>query len=368
MQRMISGVLFAIVMLMIDAPMSQAEPTRDPIGERANYQLDRNSQRTSSIVRSGSFVTRVADYLPDAEEGPAYNVVLDYDFNISLIGRRQGSQVVEVPAEYFTPEFLEKLRTDKDYEAPKFKIRHEGMANVRNMDGRSYDNCDTILIYDIKDVRATPLATMLASLAGYAEPMPAASIENLQIRAHIKYGIPVLGAVKIDISGKYNGVSIKVGADYQVPAARGSNSAGDSETSEVDAIADAGFVGLDAEGHACQVRIIGQRLDVRHGGRTTSLGFVPEFDMRDIYAPKSERSSMVVHGEVHASGPSPSLSTPRNQDPSPNQSLTRPVINDRWRFEYDGRVLVRVTVVRTERSDRTTRRMFSRTCSVSSAF
>jgi RNA polymerase sigma-70 factor (ECF subfamily) len=40
-----------------------------------------------------------------------------------------------------------------------------------------------------------------------------ADIENLQIRAHAKEGIPVLGAAKIDVSGKMRGIDFIAGGE-----------------------------------------------------------------------------------------------------------------------------------------------------------
>jgi hypothetical protein len=61
---------------------------------------------------------------------------------------------------------------------------------------------------------------MLAVAAGLpadAVERDLASIENVQLHAYIYPDIPAMGAVKVDISGKVNGVTAKAGFDYKRP-------------------------------------------------------------------------------------------------------------------------------------------------------
>jgi hypothetical protein len=122
---------------------------RNPVGEKANYELDRNSSRTSSLIQSGSLSAEVTQHLPDADGGAAYEAKIDYQFRITLVGNRSGTEYVNAPEEYFTEQFLIDLRANGHYESPQFKIDHEGYANARTLDGRTYENCDKVKIYDI---------------------------------------------------------------------------------------------------------------------------------------------------------------------------------------------------------------------------
>jgi len=200
---------------------------RNPVGEVADYRLDRNSARTSSMIKSGTMQTKVTKELPDAADGPAFEVALSYDFDVQFVGHQQGTELVDVADEFFTEEFLQKLRTDGAYESPEFKIKHQGYADARNLDGKFYPHCDKLLFYDVKTDKETvagnsaPLVRMavqlLDSAADAYDVDPNATIEDLKILAHVFVGIPVLGAAKIDMSGKYSGMSIKAGADYIAP-------------------------------------------------------------------------------------------------------------------------------------------------------
>jgi hypothetical protein len=199
--------------------MSTAALARDPVGESADYKVDRNSARTSSMILSGSMTATVTQYMPDHPDGPAYEGKLDYLFKIQFMGNQEGTEYVNTPEEYFTPEFIARLRTDGTYESPQFKIRHQGYADARNLDGGFYPHCDKILIYDIKQEESAGFAALAKSLLGTRpnDPSPDDSIENLEIVAHVYQGVPVLGAVKLDVKGVYNGMNVKAGADYEAP-------------------------------------------------------------------------------------------------------------------------------------------------------
>ena len=54
--------------------------------------------------------------------------------------------------------------------------------------------------------------TALLAPAFYEE-----TIEDMVIVAHVAENVPVLGAVKIDMSGVYQGMDVKVGGDYFAP-------------------------------------------------------------------------------------------------------------------------------------------------------
>jgi len=200
---------------------------RNPVGETADYQLDRNSARTSSMIKSGTMDAKVIRELPDATDGPAFETAVSYDFEIQFMGNQSGTELVAVAEEFFTEEFLQQLRTNGTYESSEFKIRHEGYADARNLDGKFYPRCDKLLFYDINTSKmerlsaSAPVVHMIVQLFNAAADAyridPNASIEDLKIRAHIFVGIPVLGAAKIDMSGKYSGVNIKAGADYISP-------------------------------------------------------------------------------------------------------------------------------------------------------
>ncbi len=193
---------------------------RNPVGEHAYYKLDRNANRTSNMFTKGEMDADVTHEFMTEEGKKNFQVKLEYQLTIRLMGNQTGTELIDVPAEYFTEEFLQELRVTGFYETPDFKVKHQGFADAVNMDGRRYPGCDKLLFYDIKSAFADSLRALLkrgaqSEYLNRGEPAPTAGeIEDMRILAHVYFGQPVLGAVKLDIAGKYNNMNFKVGTDY----------------------------------------------------------------------------------------------------------------------------------------------------------
>lgn len=213
---MIRQILLGASFILTLGFTSNASNVRDPVGESANYQLDKNGSRTTGMIQSGSALATVTEFLPDHENGPSYNVSLDYDFVVQFYGRQKGTTKWEFAKEFFEEEFIVNLRARGSYETPDYKIRHEGYADARNMDGSVYPHCDKILIYDVKIPEPSEVAKILYSSVGI-DPKIANKppIEDLKIKAHLYAGVPVLGAVKLDLSGIVQGMNAKAGFDFK---------------------------------------------------------------------------------------------------------------------------------------------------------
>jgi hypothetical protein len=213
---MIRHILLAALSIFTVVATARADGPRNPLGETASYQLDKAAARTSSLIQSGSGVAKVTDFLPDDEQGPSYNVSLDYDFVVQFYGRQKGTTKTAFSEEFFTPEFMVKLRRVGSIETPDYKIKHEGFADARNMDGGVYPHCDKVLIYDIKMNELNPFAQLLYAAAGL-DPSRGDNpqIENLKLAAHVFQSVPVLGAVKLDLSGIVQGMNVKAGFDFK---------------------------------------------------------------------------------------------------------------------------------------------------------
>jgi hypothetical protein len=210
---------FIALLLFFYANLSFAQEVlvRDPIGEVADYKVDRASARTSGLIQSGVMKAAVTTYQPDHADGPSYEMQIDYTFRIQFVGTRSGTEVVTVPEVYFTPEFMQELRDNGEYITDSFKVQHLGYADARNLDGGFYPNCDKIKIYDVQKPN-NGLVRMADRLLKTGDPIdPDAGFEDMVIVAHIKEGLPVLGAAKIDVSGVYDGMRVKAGSDYERP-------------------------------------------------------------------------------------------------------------------------------------------------------
>ncbi len=111
------------------------------------------------------------------------------------------------------------MRDEGEYHGQRFKVKHLGFGDARNMDGNSYMNCDYLLFYDIETDQSNFFnfifkKVITESSSSAAVSFSSGEIEDLEVRAYVKYGVPVLGAVKLDVSGRYRGRFVKAGADY----------------------------------------------------------------------------------------------------------------------------------------------------------
>ena len=193
---------------------------RNPIGESADYQLDKHGSRTTSMVSKGSGKGSVNEYLPHTDQGPSYKVQVNYDLTMRFYGHKVGRFEYPLTEKYFDPEFIAQLRQTGHYETPDYKIRHEGFADAKNLDGGRYPNCDKIRFYDIKIHYFEGLEKLLMIAAGLnpdEQDLDDLAIEDLQIAGHVYPGIPALGSVKLDITGVIQGVRAKIGFDIKKP-------------------------------------------------------------------------------------------------------------------------------------------------------
>lgn len=187
----------------------------DPLGQSANYKIDKDPKRTSSMLKSGNIKLSVPAQAKDLSQGPAYQVRIDYDFNIALMGPYKGSKETQIEKEYFTEEFLEELRKNGHYEGQYFKADHLGYADAKNLDGKFYPHCDKILLYDLREPSVLNLfGDLLGTMVTADRFNFREDIQDLKVLTHIYVGVPVLGAVKVDVSGVYQGMAVKAGGDY----------------------------------------------------------------------------------------------------------------------------------------------------------
>jgi len=186
----------------------------DPLGQSANYNIDKDPKRTSSMLKSGTIKISVPQEGKDQSKGPAYLVKIDYKFNVALMGDYAGSKETQIEKEYFTEEFLKELREKGHYEGQYFKADHMGYADAKNLDGKFYPHCDKILLYDLKEPASLNLFKDLLTTIVDPNFGDREDIQDLKVLTHIFVGVPVLGAVKVDVSGIYEGMNVKAGGDY----------------------------------------------------------------------------------------------------------------------------------------------------------
>lgn len=194
---------------------------RNPVGEFAEYKLDKNGHRTSSILRSGDLKFTVV-----SETSDAYNVKFDY--KVRVLGKRyEGEKEQKVAREYFDSEFMSRLKKEGELNQGQYKIKYLGTEDVKTIFNIQYPGCDKIFLYDFQklferdeDVLESEIITALveAYQREIDEPtvqISGADVKDLEVTMRVTPTIPVLGAVKFDVSGKVRGITVRAGFDYQ---------------------------------------------------------------------------------------------------------------------------------------------------------
>lgn len=180
--------LLCLVTLVTGCGYLQPKPiVADPVGQVAKYKVDTAKSRTSGFIKSGEISTFVLSH--DAER-PIFLVEFRYDLDTAL-GPQYGKKVLEIPEEFFLSKFLTDLRANGTFESAEFKATHLGYQDAVNLSGKTYPNCDKV------SVRAKSTEGDMVDAVVLVKP-----------------GLPVLGAVKVDLVVEQQGLSFKVGADY----------------------------------------------------------------------------------------------------------------------------------------------------------
>lgn len=182
-----------------------------PLGEEANYRIDKNAKRTSSMIQKGTALATVPEYLEKTPNGPSFRVDLAYDFDLGFWGKYNGTQSTVIEEEFFRESFLEEIRQKGSYQGKYFNAKHNGYADAKNLDGKFYPHCDLLLLTDLKKPEDLWLVQ-----DGFTSPLKRrrGELKDMKLLLHISAEVPVLWAAKLDLSGNYQGMPVKAGGDY----------------------------------------------------------------------------------------------------------------------------------------------------------
>ena len=192
------------------------------VGEFAYYKLDKSRKRTSAVLKDGEMTYKINSY---DKETKTYTFAHTFAFDTRGMGKKSGSGTTPVDADLLSPELLEKVRKDGALETDKYKIKHLGYETVTTQDGQEYADCDIILIYDIQfgslAKEASPIGKLIERLLANSARMNGpdgdgspAMIEDAKLKLHVHSSVPVMGAAKIDASGKQNNIPLRAGFDF----------------------------------------------------------------------------------------------------------------------------------------------------------
>lgn len=201
--------------------LSMSGLARDPNGEIANYTLDKSNGRTSSVIKKGRLVLKGGAFKDKEGTNGVYPTTLFWDIKARWAGQISGEKTMDVPSEFFTPEFMTRLREEGTSDQGVFKLKHLGVEDVQI--GVRYEGCDKVLAYDVDLDQMPALDDIIGSVfrEAYREEFgedidneAGGKIRNVKLVMYISSQVPVMGAVKIDVSGTVKGFDVQAGFDF----------------------------------------------------------------------------------------------------------------------------------------------------------
>lgn len=172
----------------------------DPLGEIADYTSVNDGQRTSSFISSGHIHTEVEDERLDEED---YLIKLQFSLN-TWFSTEVGTVKLGLPWDYYEEGFLDELaQSSEPYKTSEFSMKYIGRKDVKLVDGRKFAGTYLLKFYDIKK-------KVTFERNGVSSEV---ELEGAEITVAVVVGMPVIGAVQIDIKGVYWGYDIVMGAD-----------------------------------------------------------------------------------------------------------------------------------------------------------
>jgi hypothetical protein len=187
----------------------------DPQGENASYILNKDRERTSWLIKSGTGTALVGEKVDHEELGPCYEVSIEYEFDVRFIGKNKGTIGLLVPERVFLPTFYSQLREDQSYSFGSFDVEHLGVTDAKDADDNYYEICDEIKIFNIdKDYQPISLNENNTKIIWFKSEGILNEVENLEIKMRVDESLPVLGSVQIDVSGRAQGTNFKAGMDF----------------------------------------------------------------------------------------------------------------------------------------------------------
>jgi hypothetical protein len=188
----------------------------DNIGEKVNYILNNAKDRTSSLIEEGEALIEIKEFLHDEELGPAYIVSIDYKFDITFVGYKEGNIGLLIPELMFQENFYYNLKEASSMDMGSFVIDYAGMTESFDAYENLYEECFIAHIHDIDVSKYMPIMDeKLIKILWHKSSKDFLKVKDLEITLKAHSSVPVLGGVQIDISGKAFGYKFKAGFDLK---------------------------------------------------------------------------------------------------------------------------------------------------------
>jgi len=209
-------IIFSFVLSFITAGFSNDNV--DPIGEKSDMVLVKDRARTTSMIKSGQGFFEVKD-LFETEKGEEYQIDYSFKIKVSFYGDRGGVITLMVPKSYFGDSFWGQVRRGV-VETTNLKIKLEEIKDKIEHNGKTYEECPVLRIFDIKgkdEKSIKDLISLKAFEMGILNEKDLSSEEVSDIEAFVVThpSVPALGVIQMNITGNVRNYKIKMGFDLK---------------------------------------------------------------------------------------------------------------------------------------------------------
>ncbi len=186
------------------------------IGDTASYKLSSNKDRTSSLVKKATGALTVVP-LPRGKSCEAGTVIkLEYELEVMLKGKQKGDIGICVPPNMVGTTFYDNLAEYGQQSFGSFALEHAGRTSATDANGKDYDTCHAIEGSKIDHNYKRGDELNHAEVLWFNHEGKIKAVRNLEVAYKASRGVPVLGAVEIDIRGISDaGINFRVGLDLK---------------------------------------------------------------------------------------------------------------------------------------------------------
>lgn len=175
----------------------------EKVGESQRYQLNKNSSRTSWVVKDASGTATLLDYRIDPKIGPAYNLKIEYCVDIRAYGKECGVIVLLFPEYMLHDEFASQLQKYRPLVLETYTMDYVDMGKAIDANGATYEQSLIAKLYKISD----------KVFIGNKQSAFSALLSDLVITLKLKPSRIALGVVELDLQGKFAKIPLKMGLD-----------------------------------------------------------------------------------------------------------------------------------------------------------
>lgn len=197
---------------------AQARLDFNPIGERSDMILVKDKTRTTKMIKKGHGFFEIKDLI-ETDAGEEYKVEYKFTIKVAFSGNKGGTITLMIPKSYFDDSFWTKIRRG-EIQTSNLKIKLKGIKDRVIHNGKIYEDCPVLKIYDIQRTQIHSLIEVIGLKAVEMGILTesddfADEVEDLVATATIHPSLNALGIIQMNITAKVRNYNIKMGFDLK---------------------------------------------------------------------------------------------------------------------------------------------------------